>query len=302
VVSIKAQKRLPWLFLVLAVASLAVAFAQFRLSSEVREATVVLAVDISRSMLNTDVEPDRITAAKDAAQAFVEELPPDFRVGLVTFSGIEGTPVQPTADRARVQAALEGLGVAADRGTVIGDGLDAAVQAVRDDRVANGSSAAAILLLSDGRDTGSEVATPIASERAQTSEIPVFTVVLGLPPSEGGPTGSTGATGVTGATGAPGATGATGVSGVTGATGVSGATGGGGAGADYETMRRIAESTGGRSFDATTADQLTGIYERLGATLSTELAVTDIGIPFIGAAAVLVLLAAYFFVKTASRF
>ena len=298
-VSIKAQKRLPWLFLVLAVASLAVAFAQFRLSSEVREATVVLAVDISRSMLNTDVEPDRITAAKDAAQAFVEELPPDFRVGLVTFSGIEGTPVQPTADRARVQAALEGLGVAADRGTVIGDGLDAAVQAVRDDRVANGSSAAAILLLSDGRDTGSEVATPIASERAQTSEIPVFTVVLGLPPSEGGPTGSTGATGVTGATGA---TGATGVSGVTGATGVSGATGGGGAGADYETMRRIAESTGGRSFDATTADQLTGIYERLGATLSTELAVTDIGIPFIGAAAVLVLLAAYFFVKTASRF
>jgi len=296
VVSIKAQKRLPWLFLVLAVASLAVAFAQFRLSSEVREATVVLAVDISRSMLNTDVEPDRITAAKDAAQAFVEKLPPDFRVGLVTFSGIEGTPVQPTADRARVQAALEGLGVAADRGTVIGDGLDAAVQAVRDDRVANGSSAAAILLLSDGRDTGSEVATPIASERAQTSEIPVFTVVLGLPPSEGGPTGSTGATGVTGATGA------TGVSGVTGATGVSGATGGGGAGADYETMRRIAESTGGRSFDATTADQLTGIYERLGATLSTELAVTDIGIPFIGAAAVLVLLAAYFFVKTASRF
>lgn len=295
-VSIKAQKRLPWLFLVLAVASLAVAFAQFRLSSEVREATVVLAVDISRSMLNTDVEPDRITAAKDAAQAFVEKLPPDFRVGLVTFSGIEGTPVQPTADRARVQAALEGLGVAADRGTVIGDGLDAAVQAVRDDRVANGSSAAAILLLSDGRDTDSDVPTPIASERAQTSEIPVFTVVLGLPPSEGGPTGSTGATGVTGATGA------TGVSGVTGATGVSGATGGGGAGADYETMRRIAESTGGRSFDATTADQLTGIYERLGATLSTELAVTDIGIPFIGAAAVLVLLAAYFFVKTASRF
>lgn len=295
-VSIKAQKRLPWLFLVLAVASLAVAFAQFRLSSEVREATVVLAVDISRSMLNTDVEPDRITAAKDAAQAFVEELPPDFRVGLVTFSGIEDTPVQPTADRARVQAALEGLGVAADRGTVIGDGLDAAVQAVRDDRVANGSSAAAILLLSDGRDTGSEVATPIAAERATSAGIPVFTVVLGLPPSEGGPTGSTGATGVTGATGA------TGVSGVAGATGVSGATGGGGAGADYETMRRIAASTGGRSFDATSADQLTGIYERLGATLSTELAVTDIGIPFIGAAAVLVLLAAYFFVKTASRF
>lgn len=295
-VSIKAQKRLPWLFLVLAVASLAVAVAQFRLSSEVREATVVLAVDNSRSMRNTDVAPDRITAAKDAAQAFVEELPPDFRVGLVTFAGDQATPVQPTADRAQVQGALEALSVSADGGTVIGDGLDAAVQAIRDDRVANGSGAAAILLLSDGRDTGSAVPTPVAAERATTAGIPVFTVVLGLPLTE--PGAATGPTGGTGPTGATGSTGATGVTGVTGATGATGST----PGADYETMRRIAEQTGGRSFDATTADQLTGIYERLGATLSTELAVTDIGIPFIGAAAVLVLLAAYFFVKTASRF
>lgn len=261
-VSLNAQRRLPWLFLLLAVACLGVAFAQFRLSSEVREAAVVLAVDVSRSMLNDDVQPDRLSAAKDAARLFLAEVPEDFRVGLVTFGNEAQTEIPPSPDRAPVATRIDSLDVAPEAGTVIGDGLEAAVDAIRDDRRASGSDAAAILLLSDGADTGSTTPVAIAAESAAFESIPVFTVVLGTrvpdPEERGAP--------------------------------------------DYAEMERIANATGGDTFTAETAGELTRIYERLGATLSTQLAVTEIGIPFIVAAGVCVLLAAYFFLRTASRF
>jgi len=261
VVSVKAQKRLPLLFLVLAVACLGVAFAQFRLSSEAREATVVLAVDVSKSMGNTDVLPDRLSAAKDAAVAFLAEVPAGYRVGLVTFRSVAEVRVQPTSEHPIVTDAVESLTVATDGGTVIGDGLHAAVEAVRTDTGANDTGAAAILLLSDGQDTGSATPPQIAAEEAGESGILVFTVVLGQPSTDPEVPG-----------------------------------------ADLDAMQALADRTGGSAFTAETTDELRGIYERLGATLSTELAVTDIGVPFIVTAGVLVLLAAYFFVKTASRF
>ena len=68
------------------------AFSGFRLA--VREASrIVLVLDVSDSMNATDVAPDRLSAAETAARAFLDELPPDFRVGLTTFaSGAQSSP------------------------------------------------------------------------------------------------------------------------------------------------------------------------------------------------------------------
>ena len=64
----------------------------------------MLAMDVSRSMLATDVDPDRITAARAAAESFVKQLPAGFRVGLVAFSTDARLVVAPTTDRAAISA------------------------------------------------------------------------------------------------------------------------------------------------------------------------------------------------------
>ena len=73
--------------------------------------------------------------------------------------------------------ALDGL--ARGRGTVIGDGLSLTLEQIEADRAANGDRPAASILLSDGRDTGSEVPPDAAAQRAAAAGVPVFTVVLG---------------------------------------------------------------------------------------------------------------------------
>src|SRR5215211_483070 len=85
------------------------------------EATIVLAIDVSRSMRATDVEPTRLAAAEEAASAFVDQLPAKFKVGLVVFSTEARTLVMPTTDRAEIHAALDAL--QADGGTALGDAI-----------------------------------------------------------------------------------------------------------------------------------------------------------------------------------
>jgi Ca-activated chloride channel family protein len=170
-------RRLPILFLVGAVACLIVALAQFRLNRQVNEAAVVLTMDTSESMNQTDVEPNRLDAAISAAGAFLESVPPGFRVGLVTFAGVADVRVMPTAEHAQVSDALAGLET--DKGTVIGDGLDAALDAIERDREELGDEPGAIVLLSDGRDTGSTVPPGSAADRAETLGVRIFSVVLG---------------------------------------------------------------------------------------------------------------------------
>ena len=85
------------------------------------DATVILAIDVSGSMQATDVAPSRLDAAREAAADFVEQLPDGIRVGIVAFASRAVTLVQPTADRAAVATALDGL--EALDGTAMGDGL-----------------------------------------------------------------------------------------------------------------------------------------------------------------------------------
>ncbi len=226
---------LPPILLLAAAACLALAFGQFRLSRQAKEATVVMAIDVSDSMDQTDVLPSRIAAAQHAAQAFVQKLPEGYRVGLVTFAGKARVLVTPSSNRGPLDGAIASL--TTSRGTVIGDGLSSALDAIEADRSANGDAAAAVVLLSDGADTGSQVTPQQAAERARSMEVPVFTVVLrGTERPE-----------VPAASASPAAGGSL--------------------------LEELSASTEAQTFSAQSAGELTKVYQTLGAQLSYDLAV-----------------------------
>jgi Ca-activated chloride channel family protein len=171
-------KRVAVVLMVGAVVLLVLGFTQFRFFRQSGEAaTVALVLDVSESMSRDDVEPTRMQAAKEAARVFLAEAPEDMTVGLVTFGGDVQVLAEPTTDRAAIEAALVGL--PRSEGTLIGDGLDRSIDVVAERWLADGEGPAAIVLLSDGRDTGSRVPPLVAAERAAREDIPVYTVVVG---------------------------------------------------------------------------------------------------------------------------
>jgi Ca-activated chloride channel family protein len=170
------RKTAPYALLFGASTCLLLLFAQIRLDQRETSATVVLAIDVSRSMLSTDVKPDRFTAAKDAAISFLDQVPRGFRVGVVTFAGEATAVADPGQKRADTAEAIRGL--TASRGTVIGDGLSAALDVVAAELERDPALPAAVVLLSDGDDTGSEVPPNEATARAHEMAVPVFTVAI----------------------------------------------------------------------------------------------------------------------------
>ncbi len=154
------------------------------------EGRILVLFDVSLSMEATDVDPNRLEAAKEAARDFIDEVDADVEVGLVSFAGVVRVEVDPTLDRGRVDRRLEGLDL--DLSTAIGDALSvgtdlltdladeqAADQAdetgqPRDDELAPG----AIVLLTDGETTvGRETAD--GARLAADAGIPVFTIAFG---------------------------------------------------------------------------------------------------------------------------
>ena len=239
------RKTAPYVLLFGASTCLVLLFAQVRLERGEATATVVLAIDVSDSMLATDVAPDRFTAAKAAATSFLDHVPAGFRVGVVTFAGAAATVVEPSEDRTVVTDTIEGL--TASRGTVIGDGLDEALDMVAAARGADADLPAAVVLLSDGADTGSVVAPDDAAARARELAVPVFTVaIVGDAGKEGG---------------------------------------------DTDLLRSIATDTGGALSTAASAGELSQIYDRLGARLTSDLAVGTSATPLLVASVVLTALA-----------
>ena len=181
----KWRKVLPILPLLGAVGCLVLAFTGFRFNVSETSPTIVLVMDVSNSMDASDVAPNRLAAAEAAANAFLDELPADFRVGLATFAGDARLAVAPTQERQEVVNALGAL--TTSRGTVIGDGLSVALDAIEKIRSAAQDTPAAALLLSDGHDTGSSVPPDQAADRARSLGVPVYTVVVGQVATNGGP-------------------------------------------------------------------------------------------------------------------
>ena len=141
-------------------------------------ATVVVALDVSNSMAAQDVSPDRITAAKAAAQDFVDALPGRFNVGLVSFSGRAEIVVPPTQDHGAVRAAIDGLTL--DNSTAIGEAVFRSLEAIATVPGEPGQRPppARIVLLSDGTTT---VGRPVsqAAEAALAAGVPVSTIAYG---------------------------------------------------------------------------------------------------------------------------
>ncbi|MBB5083345.1 vWA domain-containing protein [Nonomuraea endophytica] len=152
-------------------------------------ATILLALDTSGSMCSTDVDPNRITAARKAAAQFIESQRGGPRIGLVTFAGSAGLLVPPTDDTDTLIEALDGLTVS--RGTAIGQAMLASIDAIAevDPSVAptgadvpadsgSGFAGAAVVVLTDGANTQG-VDPQIAAQEAALRRVRVFTIGFG---------------------------------------------------------------------------------------------------------------------------
>ena len=144
------------------------------------EATIVLAVDTSRSMKAEDVEPTRLEAAKASAKQFLEDVPKKFRVGVVSFASRANVALPPAEDRALAEQALDSL--KPGEGTAIGDAVALSAQLGRDQVAEDGTRPPrAVLLISDGAPDGGTLPPQEAAQRAKSMDVPVYTVVLGTP-------------------------------------------------------------------------------------------------------------------------
>jgi Ca-activated chloride channel family protein len=236
-----------------AIAALAFALARPSMIMAVprEEATVILTMDVSRSMRATDVVPTRLAAAQKAASDFVDQLPATFRVGIVAFSTAPRVVIEPTTDRTQIHDALDSL--VADGGTALGDAIAMSVDLAGQATAAGPSPSpstspapsasgsgsgdpplVATVLLSDGANSTGELEPLDAAGRASAAGMPIYTISLGtvdgtvqVPNNEG----------VLQTLPVP---------------------------PDTETLAAIAETTGGRSFTAPTAEDLAQIYESLG--------------------------------------
>ncbi len=166
----------------LSLASLVVAWAMPKAYTNVPRdrATVVIAIDVSRSMIATDVKPTRLAAAQDAAKAFSNQLPERFNVALVSFAATAQIVVPPTTDRGALQRAIEGLKLAPS--TAIGEGVYSSLDTLKlvppDPKHPDGTAPAAVVLLSDGA-TNSGRASLGAAAQARKQGVPIYTIAYG---------------------------------------------------------------------------------------------------------------------------
>ena len=176
------KRHVPAVLLLLALTALTTAFARPTGTVQVprERATVIVALDVSLSMLADDVDPDRITAAKASAASFVEGLPDRFDVGLVAFSGQADVVVTPTQDHAAVSAAVRSLRL--DESTAIGEAVFASLAAARSVAASPGQEPppARIVLLSDGTNTAGR-SLGEAARAARAARVPVSTIAYGTP-------------------------------------------------------------------------------------------------------------------------
>ena len=260
------RRHIPAVLTLLALSALVVGMARPQVAVAVprEEATVILAMDSSGSMTATDVQPDRMTAAREAASSFVDGLPNGFRVGVVSFSNEADVVVPPTADH---DEALRGLSaLRADNGTALGDAIarsvDLGVTSLDEQLAAakDSETPVVVLLLSDGANTTGDYEPLEAAQKAKDAGVPVYTVALGT--DAGTVQGPDGYGGIRTIRVPP----------------------------DPETLSRVAELTGGKFFEAADQDALKSVYDEIGSQVGVEHKQRELTVFFTAAGAALLLL------------
>jgi Ca-activated chloride channel family protein len=250
------RRHVPAVLAALAAAVLVVAVArpQVSVAVPVERASIMLVTDTSGSMNSGDVDPTRIAATRSAAARFVDRVPDQQRVGLVAFSDSASVLQAPTDDHDAVKAAVSSLD--AEGATATGDGLQLALDQLRG-RDGRDQTPAAIVLLSDGKRTAGRDPLPVA-RAAGAAKIPVYTISLGTP---GGTISDPSRPWIAPQQVPP----------------------------DPETMRAIAQASGGRAYSVDDADRLDRIYAGLGSRLGTEQEEREVTAAFAGGALLLLL-------------
>jgi Ca-activated chloride channel homolog len=231
------RRHLPAALALAALAALVLALAkpQKTVAVPVERASIMLVTDHSRSMSATDVSPDRLSAAQRAARTFLNTLPDQVRVGAVAFSDTPDAVQAPTSDHDDARRIVDGQ--VADGATATGAALEVAIDALKNDKQNGKRPPSAIILLSDGKTTVPPDPVPVARTAGQL-KIPIYTVALGTRDAtvpNPNPFG-------TPLLVAP----------------------------DPETLRQIAQVSGGKAFTAEDSDSLKSIYKTLGSQLGTK--------------------------------
>lgn len=228
------ERHLPAALALAAALALILALARPHLaySAPVDEGSIVLVTDHSGSMAASDVAPTRLAAAVAAANRFIDQLPESVRVGAVAFSNSADAVQAPVANHAAARSIIDAQ--AAGGGTDTGGALDVALQLLHGSSPHHAPSE--IVLLSDGAANAGPDPVSV-SQQAKRAHIPIFTVALGTPngvlqsPDPLQPSVPV----------PP----------------------------DPQLMQQIAQASGGRAFDAQTADELSSIYNDLGTKLGS---------------------------------
>lgn len=226
-------------------------------------ATIMVALDVSGSMASGDVPPSRFEAEQQAAKKFIQNTPERFNVGLVSFSHVTSVVATPTKDHRAMIASIDGLQIGG--GTAIADAVFSSLQSIRsfDAEAGTDPPPARIVLLSDGEDQDSRHTMSEAIAAAKQAKVQVYTIAFGTPNGT--------------ITQTPSPSGHPVVQPVR---------------VDEDALQHLAESTGGRSYDAESLEELDSVYEDIGSSLGHRWTDKEITPRFVGWALLFALAAA----------
>jgi Ca-activated chloride channel homolog len=234
----------------LSLITLTAAFAQPKTQVDVprERATIVVVIDASLSMEATDVQPNRLAAAKQAAVAFVESLPEKYNVAVVSMSGNPNILVPPTLAHNTVENAINTITL--QESTAIGESIITAMraleQAPKDPANPDAIAPGAIVMLSDGTNTAGRAPQQAAAE-ARAAKVPIYTIAYGTENGYVDLDGKREPVPV-----------------------------------DHELMKQLAEASGGQYFSAATPDQLKTVYANIGSEVGYEKADREVTARFAG--------------------
>lgn len=265
----------------LAVLALGAARPQVSVARASSSATIMLALDVSGSMCSTDVKPNRITAAEQAAGAFIRSQAGGPRIGLVVFAGTAVVLAPPTTDTQTLLSALAGLTTSG--GTAIGEGILTSLDAIAQvdpsvaptgatvrHNTAAGYADDVIVVLTDGSNNQG-VDPPAAARQAAARGVRVFTIGYGTGNPASLECDASQSGGFSGG-------------------GFSGG-GGGGFSADYATLTQVSKTTGGTFYRAQDASQLSSALAKLPAAFTIVHKQVDIAAAFAALGGLLVVVA-----------